>query len=118
MEDEEVFLCVISGLSSQGWQRSFRGGQPMLRGPHGRKCPFGWLISDKDYSPGMDELEEPWPTIPGTRALRDRLGKAHDHSFSPRDMYKRFESMAAELGFEWPDFISASKPSASTYFDD
>lgn len=116
-ENERAFHIVVRGLASQGWQRSFdRGGEPRLRGPKGRKCPIGWLISDKRYTRGMEDFTEDWPPLPGSTKLRELMRQAHDQSFSPRDMCKSYELIRDFYGLTWPADVRG-RPSPDQVFD-
>ena len=96
---QEAFDKAVRGLASQGWERSVdvSGLWPVCsyRGPGGRRCAIGWLISDElaedregcavrefDYS----EL----PTEPNGRLLLLDMQNAHDAYCKNTGMRERF----------------------------
>lgn len=54
MINQEVFNAVWNGLKSQGFERSGWGGSCKYRGPDGKKCAAGWLMTDEEYRPSFE----------------------------------------------------------------
>ena len=52
---QELFNKAVAGLASQGFEASVdTDGTCQYRGPNGKRCAVGWLISDASYSPEME----------------------------------------------------------------
>lgn len=105
MTPEEAFKIVTRGLASQGWVKSqdLIGVTPVcrLRSSHRRKCALGWLIPDEVYTPEMEDGEVEWPIPDLPQAFIEELRRAHDHSFSERDMWSCFRRIAKHRQFEF-----------------
>jgi len=50
MNTKQVFDKIVSGLASQGWQRSVDGSACRYRNSNGLKCAAGWIIPDELYN--------------------------------------------------------------------
>lgn len=106
MSPEQAFEVVTNGLASQRWEKSWapstRSHREMdcrLRSPDGKRCALGWLIPDEKYDPSMDTGDEEWPLPDISQDLLNDMRRAHDHSFSPRDMWSCFSRIAEKYRF-------------------
>jgi hypothetical protein len=106
MSPERAFEIVTNGLASQRWEKSWApsinshlGMDCKLRSPDGKKCALGWLIPDEKYTPDMDTCSAEWPLPDITQSLLNDMRAAHDHSFSPRDMWSCFRRIAEKYNF-------------------
>lgn len=108
MSPAEAFRVVTIGLASQRWQKSCEyasSGRLVCRlRAGGNKCAIGWLIPDEVYDPGMEEGDVEWPLPDVPQSLLDDMRKAHDHSFSARDMWGCFRRIARarQFSFDFP----------------
>ena len=74
MTAQEIFDCSVNGLRKQ-WRKStsFVDYTCLYRGPHGRKCGVGMVITDDEYSPDMEKSGV--MALKGSGLLPARLSK-------------------------------------------
>lgn len=92
MTEQEIFDKVVVHLANQKVKSTDgatdEGGICLYRGPEGRMCAVGCLLSDEEYSPDMEGRPVfMMPQLPsrlqGHLRFLERLQKAHDSSSTP-----------------------------------
>jgi hypothetical protein len=105
-DKQDAFNRAVSGLASQGFQRSTRSVSNWCayRGDGGKRCAVGWLIPDGAYSSKiegdsasqedvLDALKVPLDDADAIFFL-GRLQKAHDNAPTPDVMRERLIRLA------------------------
>lgn len=133
---QALFNKVVEGLASQKFQRSLAGfdydGRPACayRGTNGMRCAAGWLISDKDYRPEIEntsvEILDPnlfgistadgfqhafpdSPTSPTARLLvfLGNMQRCHDLGNNQVKMATDLQTLGEQEGLSIPEVLSS-----------
>lgn len=106
---QEMFDTATRGIISQGGKSADDYGECLYRGPDGRKCAVGWLISDfvaeEHEGEGAHYIQTKRPNLFSSRGwdLLDELQHAHDTSgvddFGPGRVWsQRVRRVASRFG--------------------
>lgn len=106
---QEAFDIAVEGIRGQEYQPSERNYTCLYRGPEGRKCALGFLITDEEYSPALDKagslsglLSENLCTVNDTdlRRLLTKLQYVHDDLGGVDDRSTEWYKERFEKGFQ------------------
>lgn len=115
---QEIFDIAYRGLASQGFEQSSSSdGKCFYRGPNGRKCAIGWLISEEDYSPEFEatgvghetDVVTAAPLMAAARIAQEDaefvydLQRCHDHKYSPDEMERGLRTFASYYSLTIPE---------------
>ena len=107
MDMQEAYDYVKAKILEQGRASFAPINGCLYRHPDGARCAIGWLISDDEYSPEMEELAVTLlgdlPSLEGLPAtfLQD-LQVAHDHAaIRPESFIERYITNMEKVAREW-----------------
>lgn len=110
MNRQEVFDRAVSGLRSQGFEKSMDEGTCSYRANDGKKCAIGWLVDDANYDPTLEgrgancdeviEMARIYDVKEGDTLFLAYLQQVHDYATNPKDMQKRLMKFAEEYGLD------------------
>lgn len=133
MTEQEIFNQVVAGLAGQGFEQSKdmrpnpTTGEPsqmcLYRGPGGKKCAVGHLITDEEYDPAWENLTlrrvmskcATLTRFEPHRGLLEGLQRAHDAADGPYDMQRRLIAVAKDHGLNLPPGARVTTPAKPAF---
>jgi hypothetical protein len=110
MTDQEIFDKVVNHLRKQGGKAVNDDGECLYRAPHGKKCAFGCLMTDEEYTGRWEfrtaryliDTEESLQRFAPHKELIYTLQKIHDAtSYGVYKWEEKFKKCAEKFGLEY-----------------